>query len=379
MIEVRVPRLNSNDTHYVVVEWVAEEGARVAEGDPLVVVETSKATEEIAAEGEGVVRRLLPEGAEIEPGQTVAHLLPGPEPLAGLEDLRQDAAPGHQPQDEGVAITEPARALMASAGVSEERVRALGVRLVRRADIERLAARPEAPEPPAPPYPRHERVTLGRAQRRTAELVAESHRTVPAAFTALTVEVDAALAMARAATRSYRTLVGLPELLVRAAGLLRDRFPLFFAEAEPDGVVRLAPAAHVGVTFDTGKGLAVPVVRDAGTRSLAEVSRDLMEFRRASMGDGFRERDLRDPSTVVTLHTDPGVAFAVPIVFPGHTSALSLPAVRTELELDGDGAPVARQVVNLGVAYDHRVLNGRDAVAFLVAARELLRSPEQLA
>ncbi|MFC7721381.1 2-oxo acid dehydrogenase subunit E2 [Nonomuraea recticatena] len=263
--------------------------------------------------------------------------------------------------------------------MSEERVRALGVRLVRRADIERLAAGPEAPEPPAPPYPQHERVTLGRAQRRTAELVSESHRTVPAAFTALTVEVDAALAMARTATRSYRTLVGLPELLVRAAGLLRDRFPLFFAEAEPDGVVRLAPAAHVGVTFDTGKGLAVPVVRDAGTRSLAEVSKDLMEFRRASMGDGFRERDLRDPSTVVTLHTDPGVAFAVPVVFPGHTSALSLAAVRTELELDGEGAPVARQVVNLGVAYDHRVLNGRDAVAFLVAARELLRSPEQLA
>lgn len=379
MIEVRVPRLNSNDTHYIVVEWVAEEGSRVAEGDPLVVVETSKATEEIAAEGEGVVRRLLPEGAEIEPGQTVAHLLPGSESLAGLEDPRQDVATGHRPQDDGVVITEPARALMASAGVSEERVRALGVRLVRRADIERLAAGPETPETPAPPYPQHERVTLGRAQRRTAELVAESHRTVPAAFTALTVEVDAALAMARTATRSYRTLVGLPELLVRAAGLLRDRFPLFFAEAEPDGVVRLAPAAHVGVTFDTGKGLAVPVVRDAGTRSLAEVSKDLMEYRRASMGDGFRERDLRDPSTVVTLHTDPGVAFAVPVIFPGHTSALSLPAVRTELELDGEGAPVARQVVNLGVAYDHRVLNGRDAVAFLVAARELLRSPEQLA
>lgn len=146
MTEIRVPKLNNNDTQYVLVEWIAKDGAAVRRGDPLAVLETSKAAEEITAEDEGLLGHLLAEGADCEPGQLIARLLPegvppvtpapaaepaGPSAPEGGEPLR---APG------GPVITSKARALMERHGIGEDAVRALGKKIVRESDIESLAA-----------------------------------------------------------------------------------------------------------------------------------------------------------------------------------------------------------------------------------------------
>jgi 2-oxoglutarate dehydrogenase E2 component (dihydrolipoamide succinyltransferase) len=201
---------------------------------------------------------------------------------------------------------------------------------------------------------------------------------VPAAFTVVKVDVTDALEAAREATRRLRTLVGLPELLVKATGNLLGRFPLFFATPIDSATVRRAGAAHIGVTFDVGKGLCVPVVRDASTRPLAEISRDLMAFRLTALRGAFRERDLRDATIVVTLHNEPQIVLAVPIIFPGHACALSLAAPLPEVRPAAAGGFAVREIVHLGVAFDHRIVNGRDAALFLTALRETLESPAAL-
>ncbi|MFI7057779.1 2-oxo acid dehydrogenase subunit E2 [Streptosporangium canum] len=452
MIEIRVPKLNNNDTVYLLVEWAAKDGQAVRAGEPLVVLETSKAAEELVAEEDGTLLCMLEAGAECAPGQVIARLLADGEapPSPAAEHGASPAAPDHE-----VVVTAPALRLMDERGISMEQVRALGRKVVRRADLESLDAPWAGPGNPVsvtlptiapgrascpsasrtaprdsgplsfPPdrddsglltpssnrddsgllAPSADRDGSGllapsadrdggsgpaasrtvpegsgliepsRAQRRVAEVVEESHRDIPSAFTVMRVDVTDALGFARQETRRLRVLIGLPELLVRATGRLLDRFPLCFATPVDGRRARRAASAEVGVTVDVGGGMFVPVVRDAGRRPLGEIAGDLTRFRRAALDGTFRERDLQGGNIMLTLHTDAAVVMAVPVVFPGQTCALSLAAPRPEVVETRDGGFAVRKVILLGLAYDHRFVNGRDSAEFLGALRTALESP----
>ncbi|MGW5265601.1 2-oxo acid dehydrogenase subunit E2 [Microbispora sp. NPDC004025] len=390
MTEFRVPKLNNNDTSYVLVEWLAEDGRTVRDGEPIVLLETSKATEEVEAPADGVLRRLVAEGAECEPGQVIARLLgSADEPVREAAGQTADGNPhgpgAPAPPGEGVVVTAPARDLIEAHGIAMERVYALGRKVIRRSDVEELLGGQEpspaavADDAGAPAEDDEQWITLSRAQQRTAEVVERSRREIPAAFTAMNVDVTEVLSLARDLTRRLRALVGLPEMMVKATGGLLDRFPMFFAEPGSDtrgpGLrARRAVTADVGVTVDVGQGLFIPVVRDAGNRTLAEIAADLAGFRTTALSGSFRERDLRGGAITLTLHTHDGIVFAVPIVFPGQTCALSLTAPRSEVVQDGSGFAV-RKTATLGLAYDHRYINGRDAAEFLRELRSALESP----
>ncbi|MGI5157086.1 2-oxo acid dehydrogenase subunit E2 [Microbispora sp. CA-102843] len=402
MTDFRVPKLNNNDTAYVLVEWLAEDGQAVRDGDPIVLLETSKATEEVEAPEPGVLRRLLAEGAECEPGQVIARLLGSadeaaqeavdePAGEAADENPQRPDAPAPTGDGSGVVVTGPARELIEAHGIAMERVYALGRKVIRRTDVEELLGgdtagadgndRVGTPSPGVDDAPAGaggdddaQWITLSRAQQRTAEVVERSRREIPAAFTAMTVDVTEVLSLARDLTRRLRALVGVPEMVVKAAGGLLDRFPMFFAEPGPGPRARRAATADVGVTVDVGRGLFIPVVRDAGNRPLAEIAGDLAVFRKTALTGSFRERDLRGGAITLTLHTHDGIVFAVPIVFPGQTCALSLTAPRSEVVQDGSGFAV-RKTATIGLAYDHRFINGRDAAEFLGELRTALESP----
>ncbi|SFK44878.1 2-oxoglutarate dehydrogenase E2 component (dihydrolipoamide succinyltransferase) [Streptosporangium canum] len=391
MTEIRVPKLNNNDTVYLLVEWAAKDGQTVRAGEPLVVLETSKAAEELVAEEDGTLLCLLEAGAECAPGQVIARLLADGEapPSSAAEHGASPATPDHE-----VVVTAPALRLMDERGISMEQVRALGRKVVRRADLESLLAPWAGPGNPvsvtlptiAPGRacgPAASRtipegsglIEPSRAQRRVAEVVEESHRDIPSAFTVMRVDVTDALGFARQETRRLRVLIGLPELLVRATGRLLDRFPLCFATPVDGRRARRAVSAEVGVTVDVGGGMVVPVVRDAGRRPLGEIADDLTRFRRAALDGTFREQDLQGGNIMLTLHTDAAVVMAVPVVFPGQTCALSLAAPRPEVVETRDGGFAVRKVIMLGLAYDHRFVNGRDSAEFLGALRTALESP----
>lgn len=419
MNEIRVPKLNNNDAAYLLVEWTAEDGQAVRAGEPLAVLETSKAAEELAAEEDGTLQRLLEAGAECAPGQLIARLLAaGEEPglpagvgSPGREPLSTVARPPAEEQEE-IVVTAPARLLMDERGISMAQLRGLGKKVIRRTDLEGLdrtgpppaerdGHRPLTPSPAGPgtssvlPLPSAEQdapgpaapsltgpaepgdptlIELSRAQRRIAEVVERSHRDIPAAFTVMRVDVTDALLFARQETRRLRALIGLPELLVAATGRLLDRFPLFFATPVDGRSVRRAATTGVGVTVDVGRGMSVPVVRDAGRRPLEEIARDLTRFRQTALNGTFRESDLQGGTIIVTLHADAAVVLAVPVVFPGQICALSLTAPRPEVVETRDGGFTVRKVVNLGLAYDHRYVNGRESAEFLGALRTALET-----
>ncbi|MFI7129371.1 2-oxo acid dehydrogenase subunit E2 [Nonomuraea sp. NPDC050153] len=372
MTELRVPKLNNNDTEYLLVEWLAEDGAGVLKGDPVVVLETSKAAEELAAESDGVLRRTAETGATCRPGEVIAYVSDGSAPAPAVADPGAAAGAG------GPFVTAPAQALIDEHGVDPARIRALGKKVIKRADVAALLDDGSTSQMQAQKRAQMQVQPLPAVQRAVAAAVTRSHRTIPAAFTAVKLDAGPATARARALSKEARALIGLPELLVSAVASLHGQFPMCFAEVVvadgPAGepAVRPSPAPNVGVTVDVGTGLYVPVLRDAGRLSLKEIAERLAAYRTKASRAAFREDDLAGGNIVVTLHTDTAVLLAVPIVFPGQTCALSLCAPQHELALDAAGNVVKRTTVTLGLAFDHRLVNGREAAMFLNAVRKAI-------
>ncbi|MFI6509989.1 2-oxo acid dehydrogenase subunit E2 [Streptosporangium sp. NPDC050855] len=461
MADIRVPKLNDNDTEYLVVAWLVGDGKPVAAGEAIAVLETSKAADELEAPEAGYLHHAAALDTWVAPGSLLARVtaeaapppapasdaVPGAVPgtsgavsglsgavpgtvsgLSGLSGAAGPAVPGDFWEDGGAGesrdaagrreapavepvVTDPARAAMDDLGVSEAEIASLGLAVVRRTDVEALAARradAQAQAGPggdaqAPTGPRTGSASsetseisalsgtsamseateateatgggagsqagthrLSRVQRAVARAVTVSHDTIPAAYTAVKFDVGPLLERARGLTREVRRPVGLAELFVQAVAALHPAFPLFFSSLDGDRV-RPADAPHVGVTFDMGEGLYVPVVHD--TSSLKAIADTLMRHRLAAVEGDFRERDLTGATIAVTLHTEADVVLAIPFIFPGTVCALAITSPQREPAFAEDGTVTSRTVACIGLAYDHRLINGRDAALFLAALR----------
>ncbi|WP_440070169.1 2-oxo acid dehydrogenase subunit E2 [Streptosporangium sp. OZ121] len=420
MADIHVPKLNNNDTEYQIVEWLVGNGKPVIAGEPIAVLETSKAADELEAEETGYLHHAAALGTWIAPGALLARVTaeaapqpasaPASVPASVSASVSDDApevvvsADAVGQEDAVVAepvVTAPARAAMEELGVSHAEVASLGLAVIRRADVEAVASRrtgqtaseagedaredmregarqdmrevvpgdvlEDVPEPVVNAGAHR----LSRVQRAVARAVTTSHGTIPAAYTVVRFEVGPLLERARGLSREVRRPVGLAELFVQAVAALHPAFPLFFASLDGDRA-RPADAPRVGVTFDMGEGLYVPVVHDTG--SLKAIADALMRYRLAATEGDFREKDLTGANIAVTLHTDADVILAIPLIFPGTVCALAITSPQPELTLAEDGTVASRTVANIGLAYDHRLINGRDAALFLAALRMELQA-----
>ncbi|MCZ7474839.1 MULTISPECIES: 2-oxo acid dehydrogenase subunit E2 [unclassified Micromonospora] len=324
-VPVDVPRLNPNDDSYVLLEWLVADGATVEAGEPVAAVETSKAIEELAATQAGVLRQDVAAGADCAPGTPIGRILPEP------------------------AVPAPVEPPGAPAAAYPEPVEAVGTRTV----------------PPGRPLPP--------AQRRIADVVSTSHREIPVAFTAVRVDVTAALAYARRAADETGASVGLTEVVIAAVAALHERFSGLYARLTGDGLVVDAEAPSIGLTVDVGTGLFLPVIRDAAGLDLGDLADAVVALRMKALRGRLREEDMAGMNFLVALNDTPGVTVARPVVPPGVTCALSVPDVHREVVLDGDGGVRERTVADLGLAYDHRLVNGAQAGAYLAALAEVLQ------
>jgi pyruvate/2-oxoglutarate/acetoin dehydrogenase E1 component/pyruvate/2-oxoglutarate dehydrogenase complex dihydrolipoamide acyltransferase (E2) component len=324
-VPVSAPKLNNNDETYVLLAWLVADGERVEEGAPLVELETSKAVEEIAAPASGYLRTRADAGTEVPVGALLADLLPtaaAPPPVA-------------------TGAPEPAAAQ------------------------------------PVPVAETGGTLTLDRVQRGIAAAVTRSHREVPAAFTALEVRVDHAVERLRALSEETGAEIGLAEVVVKAVAVARPAFPALFGRLVDERTVALADTEDISVTVDTGTGLYTPVLRDCASRPVGEIADDLMDFRLKALRGEFTARELDGGAIGVSLNLEPGVLVVAPIVSWPQLCMVSVSGPLTRV-LPVDGTPVAATVITLGLAYDHRVVNGREAIAFLRAVADGLCDPHQL-
>ena len=380
MHEITVPKLNNNDEAYILTEWLVDDGAQVTADSPIVVVETSKASEELVAEHDGVLQHAAKVSEECGIGAVIgrifaterdrlAHLAAAETPSA--EESR------HQTQDRGstgTVITNSARAAADEHGIDVLDLSTLGKAVVKRSDVEELAA---ARRVGSRDGAAGEVLRLPPAQRAIGKVVTRSHESVPAAFVVVKVPVDEALKLRGERAEQSAFAGGLPELLLKAIAALRGRFPLMFARPAGDGTARLEDGANIGVTLDVGKGMYIPVLKGAQSLTLSQLADTLMDFRISALRGEFAEHELTGGNIAVSLHTDEDVVLARPIIHPDHACMFCLCGVQEELHLV-DGAPMIRRYVNLGLNYDHRLINGRDATVFLQEVKAILASRAEL-
>lgn len=360
MKEIIIPTINNNDTDAILVLWVKRDGEFVRTGEVVAVLETTKATYDLEADADGVLATVANQGARYVYGTVIGRLFPG---IAEREAYVAQAPRVVKPTE--VVMTAAAKKLAEQHGITDAQVRSLGKQVLKENDIMKLLDHGKVDS--IEPTPQ---------QRTIARTVVLSRSTIPDAFLLQKVYVTTAMVGLAEYSKQRSTMVGLAELLVCAVARLAGAFPIFFGQL--DDQLRFIPskAGNIGVTLDLGRGLFIPVLRDAATLSLEAVAARLAGFRMKALRNAFDAADLTGGDLSISLNTDTDIVFVQPIVLPTQTCMISLGAVLKEVVLGEDGQLAERRFVHIGVAYDHRVINGAVAGAFAQALKKRLEAPD---
>jgi pyruvate dehydrogenase E2 component (dihydrolipoamide acetyltransferase) len=411
MIEVTMPRLSDSMEEGTILKWLVADGAAVKRGDELAEIETDKAAMTYEADADGTLHRVAAEGDALPVGAVIARLLADGEtaPTNGAAPAAATAAPAAAtapPATADAALSaapspsQPAVADGAAPGVrvkasplARRIARELGVdvqalagtgtgaggRIVR-ADVERAAAagQPDA-APGAAPAPggtkgEAEVVQLNSVQKTIARRMAEAKATIPDFQVRTEVDVTELLKLRAAIKAQTERAPSVNDFVVKACGLALREFPRANG-AYKDGAFELYARVNVGVAVAAEGSLIVPTIFDADAKPVTQISAES----RALAGK-VREGTITPPElaggtfTVSNLGMF-GVTSFTAVINPGQAAILAVGAAVARLALDVAGAPAQRQLMDLSLSCDHRILYGADAAQFLARIRTLLETP----
>jgi len=371
--DILVPELGESVVSATVARWLKQEGERVAAGEALVELETEKVNLEVGAEQTGILRRIgRREGEDVRPGEVLGVIEAAPE---GTE-VTAEAGPARQeaaaPTDGGGREAKgmrpaprPARAEPAAAAAPPE---AAG--LPPAAGAEARAAGPR----------REERVRMSRRRQTIARRLVEAQQT--AAMLTTFNEVDMGrLLETRTRQRSamaerHGLTPGITAFFIRAAVGALKAFPRLNAELDGDEIL-LKHYYDIGVAVGAEEGLVVPVLRDADRLSVVEIERAVQALAKKAELGSLGLEELRGGTFTVTNGGVFGSLLSTPILNPPQVGILGLHRIQ-ERPVVREGSLVARPMMYLALSYDHRIVDGREAVQFLVRVKELIEDPERL-
>jgi 2-oxoglutarate dehydrogenase E2 component (dihydrolipoamide succinyltransferase) len=417
-IELRVPSLGESINTATVGAWLKREGDLVAADEPLVEVESDKATVAVPAPSAGVLRKILKlAGATVAIGEVLGQIEQATAqqaaPAVAREPLRPpaDDTNGHVPatspalrpvptpspsQAEPQAHAPPAppsaRRLMAEHGLSTGEVQGSGRGgQIRREDVARaLEPQPAQPVPPSPAAPapvareigpRERVVAMSPLRRTVARRLVEAQQTAAILTTFNEIDMSRVLALREtyqpAFHEKYGVKLGFMSFFVKASIEALRTFPVVNAEVRGEEIV-YKDHYDIGVAVGGGKGLVVPVVRDADLLSFAEVEVRIGELAKKARDNRITLDDLEGGTFTISNGGVYGSLLSTPILNPPQSAILGLHKTeKRAVVLEGDVVAV-RPMMYLALSYDHRVIDGREAVSFLVRVKECIEQPERM-
>jgi len=419
-INIVVPELGESILEATVMEWLKKEGDRVAVGEALVTLETSKVNVEIAAEQTGVLSHIEHgNGEDVKVGDV----------LGSLETaVAADAQPPAPPAKEAPpAAPPPVAAAPERAPERQPRATPLAQRVARdlavdlsrvpgtgpagkttRGDVEAYLEKthveaPAAPPKPAPPAPampakppapaapakpvavlspegRTERVRLSRRRRTIAARLVEAQHTAAMLTTFNEADMSAMMSLRQRRQDSfvarYGVKLGITSFFVKAVIGALKTFPRLNAEIEGDEMI-LKHYYDIGIAVGAPEGLVVPVLRDADRMSFSTIEQKIKDFARQAEDNTLSLDDLRGGTFTLTNGGVFGSLLSTPILNPPQVGILGLHKIEKR-PIAVDDAVVIRPMMYLALSYDHRIVDGMEAVQFLVRVKELIEQPEAL-
>ena len=385
-VELKEPPVGESITEVVVGEWLRAEGDWVAEDEPVVVVESDKVNMEVPAPcGGTLTKRLKPTGETATIGEVIGHLEAGPRPQTdGVEEAARDPSietlPAH---DLGPRVTPAARRMLAEAGLQPSEVQASGPggRLLKE-DVQRHLARSAAKETPAAPAgPRHEeRKRMSPLRRTVARRLLEAQQSAALLTTFNEVDMSAVMGLRRAHkdafAERYDTKLGFMSFFVKAVVDALNAFPAVNARIDGDDIV-YHDYQDIGVAVGGGKGLVVPVIRDAGRLSFAEVEQTVRDFGARARANKLKLEELQGGTFTITNGGVYGSLLSTPIINPPQSGILGMHGIQ-DRPIALDGEVVIRPMMYIALTYDHRLVDGREAVSFLIRVKQCVEAPVRM-
>jgi len=384
-IQVVVPDLGESVMEATVAHWMKGEGDTVTAGEALVELETDKANMEITAEKSGRIQSIKsPEGADVKVGDVLAVIEEGAaESAAALAEPRKEALAPEEatPEKPEKGPEKPAP------GHAEAREELPAPPLKERPE----APPRERPEPEAQPGPSsgepvlpserpEERVRMSRRRRIIAERLVEAQRTAAMLTTFNEADMSAVIEIRRRRQEEFEKRhgirLGFTSFFVKATIAALRQFPRLNAEIQGDEMV-LKRYYDIGVAIGDPEGLVVPVLHHADRLSFPEIEKAIKRFAEQAETGKLSIEDLRGGTFTVTNGGVFGSLMSTPILNPPQVGILGLHRVQ-ERPVVVNGQIVARPMMYLALTYDHRIVDGREAVQFLVRVRQFIEDPESL-
>jgi 2-oxoglutarate dehydrogenase E2 component (dihydrolipoamide succinyltransferase) len=424
--EIHVPELGESVADATVGRWLKQEGDAVTSGEALVELETDKINFEVEAEQDGVLESISKgEGETVNVGEVIgtigegaAPAEPEEQPQAEEEQEEQPQAEQEQPEaEEAEEISNGHREVEDGAGRASPSVRRLaqeyevdlaevtgsgsGGRITRE-DVERIirnqsrTAAPERTEEPerdgkaeTQPAPAaaedgranlEERVRVSRRRQTIAQRLVESQQTAAMLTTFNEVDMSAVMELRRRRKESFQertgARLGFMSFFTKAAIGALKAFPKVNAELQDSELV-LKKYYDIGVAVSTDEGLVVPVLRDADHKNFAEIEQGIADLATKAREGKLTLNDLRGGTFTITNGGIFGSLVSTPILTMPQVAILGMHKIQ-DRPVVVDGEIVVRPMMYLALSYDHRVIDGAEAVSFLVRIKELIEDPESL-
>ena len=403
--EIKVPSLGESITEATVAKWLKRPGEAVAADEPVAELETDKVTLEVPAPAAGTLAEILAEeGANVPVGAVLGRIIDGlaagtaphpsplpasgereipPEPVAPLSGEREGPAKREGEGQRALERSGPAvRKLIEETGLDATRVAATGPGgRISKADV--LAAKVPAAAPPIPAPAtgeREVRVRMSRLRRRIAERLKAAQNTAAMLTTFNEIDMSASIALRErhrdAFEKKHGVRLGFMSIFVKAAIVALKELPGVNAEIDGEDVV-YKNHYDIGVAVGTEQGLVVPVVRDADRMSFAEIEKTIAEYGRKARDGKLTIEELSGGTFTISNGGIYGSLMSTPILNPPQSGILGLHKIERRPVALGDKVEI-RPMMYVALSYDHRVVDGREAVTFLVRIKECVEDPSRI-
>lgn len=391
-LEVKVPVLPESVADAVIAAWHKKVGDSVRRDENLVDLETDKVVLEVPAPADGVLKEILKKDGDTVTGQQVIAIIEQgavaesgkEEPAkadAGKPDAAKAAAPA-APAKQGTAELSPAAQRVASqhqvdpAGVEGT---GRGGRVIKE-DVQRALSGGGAAAAPAPGARGERRVPMTRMRTRIAERMMESKNSI-AMLTSFNEVNLAAVSRLRkehgeAFEKTHGVRLGFMSFFVKAAAEALKRHPVVNASTEGNDIL-YHDYADISIAVSTDRGLVTPVLRNAETMGFAEIEAAIAGYAKKAREGGLALEDLQGGTFTITNGGVFGSLLSTPIVNPPQSAILGMHTIK-ERAIVEKGQVVAAPMMYIALSYDHRIIDGKDAVTFLVDIKNQLEDPSRM-
>ncbi|OJE39397.1 dihydrolipoamide succinyltransferase [Bacillus tropicus] len=420
MIEIKVPELAESITEGTISQWLINVGDKVEKGGSVVELETDKVNVEIIAEDSGIVSKLLGEpGDTVEVGATIAILDANGAPVAvstpapAAEQPKQETA--EAPKAEAPKAAAPSAEQTATlqglpntnrpiaSPAARKMARELGIDLndvrstdplgrVRPHDVQAHAAAPkEAPAAPKSPAPAPvaktefekpvERVKMSRRRQTIAKRLVEVQQTSAMLTTFNEVDMTAIMELRKerkdAFEKKHDVRLGFMSFFTKAVVAALKQFPLLNAEIQGDELI-IKKFYDIGIAVAAPDGLVVPVVRDANQLNFAEIESEIRELGKKARDNKLSLKELQGGTFTITNGGVFGSLMSTPILNSPQVGILGMHKIQVRPVAIDNERMENRPMMYIALSYDHRIVDGKEAVSFLVAVKDMLEDPKSL-